>query len=174
MILRTCGLSVLLVLLSANCPPVSYAQVVEREGESHIAFIEDDNIAMNAAIDAARASLPHFWEQFANAAAIDEMHLLKVGLPTPEGDSEFIWIYPTDYDAESEEFQGMLMNEPFNLAGNLKIGDLVNFQDEQIIDWSYYEGEMRRGEFTTRVLIANMSSEEAEAYEGMLHSSPIP
>lgn len=174
MVLRVLTALAVAAFLASCFALASGAQVIVREDESDIVFAESGDTAMVAAIDAARASLPHFWDHYSNAESIDELHLLKVGLPTPQGGTEFIWIYPTDFDADSQEYEGILTNEPFNLAGNLKYGDFVNFSQDQIIDWSYFEGDRRRGEFTTRVLIAAMSPEEAAAYEGIFHESPLP
>lgn len=166
----------LIAVLIAGCLPLGAgAQLVEHEGPSDVIFIESGNAEMEAAIEEARATLPHFWEHYSATEDLSvEVHTLKVGFSTPEGDSEFIWVFPYDYDETAAEYEGILMNEPLNIAGDLHLGDAVWFAEDQIIDWSYDDGPARRGEYTTRVLIRGLSPEDAADFAGALHDNPVP
>lgn len=127
---------------------VLLALAVPACGQSDPPFIDvaEDDAAMNAAMDEARASLPQFWSRFdarGDGARTDFM--VKAGMPAAGGGVEHIWV---DLDGHTDgQVKGRLANQPL-------YGSPVEFSEAIVSDWGYSNGDVLYGHFTTRVLIA--------------------
>jgi uncharacterized protein YegJ (DUF2314 family) len=121
--------------------------------------------------DDARASLSFFWERFAEPFDGDFDFSLKAALPRRDGQAgaEDVWI---DYIARApDKIVGELANQPSSL-GDLQKGAIVEFQDNQIVDWAFFEGDRLLGHYTTRVLLPQMDSLQQEWLRAMLSANP--
>jgi uncharacterized protein YegJ (DUF2314 family) len=155
----------------ALMPAIAQAEP-EETSASDLVWGDDDDPALQRAYDEARGSLSHFWDVF-DARDHEEIEpLLKVGLPTNDNSLEYIWVYPLSRD--DGEYSGILANDPYNLKGDLQSGSEVSFEREDIADWTYWDGEKMRGQFTTRVLLVHMSEADAEEQRAILHDQPLP
>lgn len=134
---------------------VLLALAVPACGQSDPPFIDvaEDDAAMNAAMDEARASLPQFWSRFdarGDGARTDFM--VKAGMPAAGGGVEHIWV---DLDGHADgQVKGRLANRPLYLGADLEYGSPVEFSEAIVSDWGYSNGDVLYGHFTTRVLIA--------------------
>lgn len=124
-----------------------------------------------AAKDAARDSLPFFWERFAEPFEGDYDFSLKAALPRRDGRPgvEEAWI---EYIARApDKIVGELAAQPAHL-GDLKEGAIVDFQDSQIVDWAFFSGDQLLGHYTTRVMLPRLDSLQQEWLRAMLSPAP--
>lgn len=129
---------------------------------------------LDKAIADARASLPHFWEHASKFPGQEHWHIVKIGLPSTEGGNENVWIYTTE--KQGDDLKGVIVTQPESLVSGLRKGGKIEFKEADIIDWSYDEDGLRRGEFTKRAEFADLTPAEiAEAldYEA-IHPTPVP
>ncbi|WP_112309294.1 DUF2314 domain-containing protein [Pseudogemmobacter bohemicus] len=127
--------------------------------------------AMNAAIDAARATLPEFLAKAAAADLSSGDYRVKWARPTDEGNAatEHIWVVLTSVDPESVE--GTLASRPETFRG--ASGDAVRFAQSEISDWMLFRADgLIEGCYTTRVMLARMNEQDRESYEAQL--APLP
>jgi uncharacterized protein YegJ (DUF2314 family) len=130
--------------------------------------------ALDAAIKAARGSLAHFWDHASKFPGQEHWHVVKIGLPATGGGKENVWIYTTE--KLGSDLKGVIVTQPDGLASGKRKGDKIEFTEADILDWSYDEDGLRRGEFTKRAEFASMTAAEiAEEldYEG-IHPAPHP
>jgi len=129
---------------------------------------------LDKAIADARASLPHFWEHASKFPGQAHWHIVKIGLPSTEGGNENVWIYTTE--KQGDDLKGVIVTQPESLVSGLRKGGKIEFKESDVIDWSYDEDGLRRGEFTKRAEFADLTPAEiAEAldYEA-IHPTPVP
>lgn len=133
--------------------------------DRHMTYVAEDDVQVNAAMDEARKTLPYFWATKKVAAANTSDFDLKVGLPTPDGSKEHIWV--NNVERRGTEISGVLANNPADL-GDLKFGQTVTFTKEQISDWAFMRDGKLYGHYTTRVMFSMMSKEEATYVKSLL------
>ena len=129
------------------------------------------NKEFGEAVQAARASLPVFWQRLAENPGLAPGDTgLKVVFRTPEGGSEEVWLH--DIKRDGARIVGRLNYEPENLP-NLRRTNIVPVREADIIDWSFKEGRKRYGEFTTRVM-AKAHPEDSAKTLALLSDNPLP
>jgi uncharacterized protein YegJ (DUF2314 family) len=126
---------------------------------------------LSAATEQARARLPYFWEHFETPEVDEYDFSLKVAFPRRDGEAgvEDAWVENLARDVES--LKGELMVDPKYL-GDLREGAIVDFKEEQVIDWAFLRGEELIGHYTTRVLLPRMDAEQAEGLRSMFGENP--
>jgi len=129
---------------------------------------------LDKAIADARASLPHFWDHASKFPGQEHWHIVKIGLPSTEGGNENVWIYTTE--KLGDDLKGVIVTQPESLVSGLRKGGKVEFKEADIIDWSYDDGGVARGEFTKRAEFAGLTPAELEdeLYIAGLHPQPVP
>lgn len=120
-----------------------------REGEEKIARMSKEDRQMFAAIDAARKSLPQFFEAFAAPKPNQKHFLLKAAFIDQDA-IEHIWL--SDLDLKSTPPTGVVANEPSIQSVVYK--QRVPFEASEITDWMFYEDGCLVGGYTTRVMQA--------------------
>ncbi|SFK19984.1 YegJ family protein [Caulobacter sp. UNC279MFTsu5.1] len=163
----------LAALALGACGPAQTAPS-QGQGEGQAVAAEDqivnfgaDDAEMNAAIAAARKTLPVFWNHLRTKPG--EPSSLKVGLATSNG-HEHIWV--SDIEAKGDTITGRLANDPDNLPG-LKLGSPVTFTRAQISDWAYEKNGKLYGHYTTRIVIKHIDPAEAAQVRAMLSENPV-
>jgi uncharacterized protein YegJ (DUF2314 family) len=125
----------------------------------------------DAAVQAARASLPVFWEHLAeDGDAARNDFGLKVAFKTPGGGTEDLWLQ--DIKRQGPRILGRLNYDPQSVT-SLHRTDIVPIREADIVDWSFKEGRKRYGEFTTRV-IAKVHPDDAARTLAQLSDNPLP
>jgi len=125
----------------------------------------------NAAVQAARASLPVFWERLHDTPdSAPDTFGLKVSFKSPRGGNEEVWLQ--DVKRDGSRIVGRLNYDPEALP-RLHRNDIVPIREADIIDWSFKEGRKRYGEFTTRVL-AKIHPDESAKTMATLSDNPLP
>lgn len=134
---------------------------VEREGEPTIYKLNDEDKQMNVAIVEAIKSLDTFKfaiisnnKNFINFA-------LKKRFKTADG-GEHIWL--SDITVKNEEYSGIVNNEP-EYTNEVKLGDTVKIERENISDWMYIANGKVKGGYTIRVLRDKMDEEEKKKFD---------
>lgn len=149
-----------ILLIAAAC-----AAEPEVVGDGLINYAEDD-AAMNAAIAAARSSLPTF------VAALDDPanagFSLKLAMPTANS-VEHIWADVAERRPDGS-FVTYLANEPFEI--DYAYGDEVVATADMVSDWGYSRDGLLHGHYTTRVILPELDPAQAEALEAQL--APLP
>lgn len=137
-----------------------------------VEYFSDSDQAMNDAIAQARTTLPQFMAQLRRTPEGQRGGLsLKVGLDTPEGGREHIWIDTLRY--EGGTLVGNLANVPDRLPG-MSVGSRVEIEQERISDWMILSPRGIYGGYTMRVMIERMPPEEAVAYQRLLAPTLLP
>lgn len=124
-----------------------------------------------AAKDRAKASLTLFWEHFAEPAPDEYDFSLKAALPRRDGQagSEEAWV--ENVARAPDKIVGELAVQPRYLR-DLKKGAIVEFQNDQVVDWAFMRGDRLLGHYTTRVMLPRMDSTQAEWMRPLLSDKP--
>lgn len=136
----------LFILAIISCTVVFAGCDASRSGDP-VVQVDDDDAAMNTAIETARKTFGLFsanWKTMPNDAAS-----IKVGLPTTDGSLEHIWFTPTEIT--ELEITGVCGNNAANIP-DLKLGDSRTFKRSEISDWMILVGDKCYGGYTIRVL----------------------
>jgi uncharacterized protein YegJ (DUF2314 family) len=124
-----------------------------------------------AAREQARASLPFFWERFAEPADGEYDFSLKAAFPRRDGQpgAEEAWVH---YVARApDKIVGELASAPRHL-GDLTKGSIMEFQESQVVDWAFFQGDKLLGHYTTRVLMPRLDSMQADWMRSVLSDDP--
>ncbi len=126
---------------------------------------------MVAAKDKARASLALFWEHFAEPAPDEYDFSLKTALPRRDGRPGVEETWVENVARAPDKILGELAGQP-RFLGDLKKGAIVEFQNDQVIDWAFMRGDRLLGHYTTRVTLPRMDSMQAEWLRPLLSDQP--
>ena len=147
------------------------------QAQDPIIQFSDDDPEMQAAMAEAVRTLPRF---LVDALGPDGVSLegiaVKVSLVSdrtvPGMTDEIIWVAP--FARLDGGFAGLLANEPQALGG-LKAGDRVDFNQSQIVDWSFAgpDGKLY-GNFTTRVMLPHLSPADRASLTEALSETAVP
>jgi uncharacterized protein YegJ (DUF2314 family) len=129
---------------------------------------EQGDAAIVEAVAAARATLPVFWTVF-EARDADDFQL-KVGLTTPAGATEHVWIAPSA--REGGKVTGVLAVQPFDLD-DVDLGDEVVFDGDRISDWSYFKNGLLYGAYTQRAMLDRLPRDTWRELEAVLSPTPL-
>jgi uncharacterized protein YegJ (DUF2314 family) len=152
-----------LMLVAAWAAAVT-AQPVSAQGtEDRIISFSAADAEMNAAIAKGQATLPDFFEHFAQPAEDEAEFMVKYDI-VPGDDAEYVWA--SLQGRSGATLTGTLINQPEYTKDML--GDQVVIQQADVIDWAYRKGRVMQGSFTTRVMLAHMPEGEAAEYRDAL------
>jgi uncharacterized protein YegJ (DUF2314 family) len=159
-----------LALLIALSPVAALA-----EGDPTVTF-ETGDATMAAAVEQAKATLPLFMEKALDKEGYSvEGMFIKVAMPTVVADPsiENIWVGPFAM-FDPVNMAGLLANEP-NLMGDVHLDDRVDFTSDMIVDWSFVGPDgLRYGNYTTRVVVAQLPKDEAAPILASFPDNPVP
>lgn len=133
---------------------------LERSRRDEVVPMADNDPAMRAAFEKARAGLDGF------LALLDKpppgTRLFAVKLLVRDGDKgEYFWI--TDLERKGDRFTGRLNNTPRSVA-TVREGQIMEFGRSEIRDWMYVDDKRQRmvGNFTACALLTKESRKSAE------------
>ena len=132
-------------------------EIVEREGEPDVVFVDNNDNAMNIAVKYAQESLHEFNKAIQTQNPNFSNFALKQRFTTSDGNGEHIWIGEVEF--EDGKYFGIVDNIPFDVP-QIKLGDTIEVDKDNISDWMYYDKNIVKGGFTIKALRANMTSEE--------------
>jgi uncharacterized protein YegJ (DUF2314 family) len=134
------------------------------------AKFQDD---LSEASNKARAQIPYFWEHFLAPQAGEFDFSLKAAIPRRDGQpgAEDVWL---DNIAKApDKIVGELSIAPRYL-GPLATGAIVEFQENQIVDWAFWRGDRLLGHYTTRILLPRLDPLQQDFMRPLFEASPDP
>jgi uncharacterized protein YegJ (DUF2314 family) len=154
------ALAPLTVAMMLNVASSALAQsVLDKIERDETYWVKHDDPDMVAAKRKARATLPEFLALARAPHKSTSKFAVKVAI-RDKGIAEFFWIAP--FVEKDGRFSGQIDNEPDSVA-NVKLGDTINFGEEEIADWLYLDGTQLKGNFTLCVRLKRSPKSEAEA-----------
>jgi uncharacterized protein YegJ (DUF2314 family) len=126
---------------------------------------------LQAARDNARSQLSFFWKHFAEPGEGEYDFSLKAAFPRRDGQSGVEEAWVANVARAPDRIVGELAVDPRYL-GDLKKGAIMEFQENQVVDWAFFQGEKLLGHYTTRVLLPQMDSMQQEWLRAMLAENP--
>jgi len=159
-IVYAAGLLVLLGGLWFFSDSYSGGTFVERAKRDEISKVAKDDPHMAAAFRKARDTLPEFLA-LARAPRPTVDHLaVKVGIPTDGDGKEYFWISP--FEPRGGKYSGRINNTP-RAAKTVKFGQVIEFSQDEIVDWLYAENGKMIGNFTACALLKREPPDQVEA-----------
>lgn len=134
------------------CTAVSSAELIlDKSKRDAIATVQRGDPVMAIAYKRARETLPEFLALVRSPRPSIKGFSVKVPIPYGSGnDAEFFWISP--FEERDGKFRGRINNTP-RLAKSVKLGQIIAFEQEDIVDWLYHENGKMVGNFTACALI---------------------
>jgi uncharacterized protein YegJ (DUF2314 family) len=134
--------------------------LVERARRDEIASVRKDDPDMAAAFRKARDTLPEFLA-IARAPRPTITHMaVKIGISASDDSTEFFWLSP--FEPRGDKYAGRINNTPRTVK-TVKFGQIVEFAEDEIVDWLYTEGDKMLGNFTACALLKHEPPDQAEA-----------
>ncbi|WP_087017323.1 YegJ family protein [Thaumasiovibrio subtropicus] len=140
----------------------SFVWAVEDKIEDSVVFISEQDLAMQAAISQAQATLDNFFAAEANPPQGADDFRLKVLMRDAKDNAEHLWFMP--FKEVEGGFTGVLANDPHWLT-YLEYGQVYAFTREQITDWGYRLDGEQQGSFTICVLFETMDEQVVNQYK---------
>jgi len=150
-------LSILSFILTLSCN----TKKIERENEPDIYNVESSDIEMNEAIKKAQKTLDSFEIAIQNNSRVFTFFGLKKRFEE-NGNIEHIWI--GNIINSNGKFYGIVDNLPEKIT-NVKLGDTVEINKNEISDWMYVKNSKLHGGYTIRLLVKRMSESERQDFE---------
>ena len=135
--------------------------VLQKAERDEIAIVANDDPAMAAAMSKARATLGDFLKIAAAPKPSMENFAVKVAIH--DGDqNEYFWIDP--FKNDNGRFSGRINNKP-EMVHTVKMGQLIAFERDEIVDWMYMDGGKMKGNYTACALLKSAPKNEAEEFK---------
>jgi uncharacterized protein YegJ (DUF2314 family) len=133
--------------------------LVERARRDETAKVAKDDPDMAAAFRKARDTLPEFLA-LAQAPRPTITHMaVKIGIPDGDDHTEFFWLSP--FEPRSGKYTGRINNTP-RMVKTVKFGQIVEFSEDEIVDWLYTEYGKMHGNLTACVLLKREPPDQVE------------
>jgi uncharacterized protein YegJ (DUF2314 family) len=147
-------LSLLLIVFALGCG--------RGKVKDTIVMFKEDDPAMNAAMEQARASVRRdFIPVLKKPAPGCVAFSVKVAIK--DGDKvEVMWL--SNPTLEGDKFTGRIGNEP-GIVKNVKLGQTYSVPVDEIADWMYIENKRLVGGYTMRVMRDKMSPKERAEFD---------
>lgn len=135
---------------------------IERENEPDIYEVQSSDVEMNQAIENAKKTLDRFDIAFKNNSRVFTFFSLKKRFEE-NGNIEHIWIGNIQ-GFKDGKYKGVIDNLP-EIIKNVKLGDTVEINKNEISDWMYLKNSKLHGGYTIRLLVKRMSKSERNDFE---------
>jgi uncharacterized protein YegJ (DUF2314 family) len=160
-------LAVLIVLGCDRAQAPAAGETVRREGEPDVIGVAGSDVAMNAAMEQARSTLPDFARELASP---EEGAFYSIKARFEEGSAvEHIWL--VEVAREAGGISGVVNNEPLSIT-SVALGQRVTVPAESVSDWLIVRDGRYRGGFTIRALREKLSVEERRQMDAELGAVP--
>ncbi|MGC3991527.1 MAG: DUF2314 domain-containing protein [Chthoniobacteraceae bacterium] len=138
--------------------------VLHRDGDPDVIYVDSEDAEMNAAIAHAQSTKAEFLQTLQAAKPNQTDFSAKRPYLTNKGgtDREHIWVSNLSYDGKL--LHGTIGDDPVNIP-HLKLGDPVSFPPDELSDWMYLEDGKIVGGYTIRVLRKRMSPQDATDFD---------
>jgi|GEM_PF-2022555 len=121
----------------------------------------------------ARAHLNQFFDAVVGEDGVARKGAaLRIALMGDNGRIEEVWVTP--FARRDGYLIGVLSDEPQRIAAR-RSGDLVNFQSDDVRDWSFFGEDGRMyGNYTTRLMLSAVAPAQAAEIAALLSETPAP
>ncbi len=140
------------------------AEKIERAGEPTIYNVDTEDEEINEAIRKSRLTFGEFISAFKSKNSSQRTFAVKMPFATEYG-AEHIWL--TSLELKGDKLFGLVDNLPQSV-NTVRLGDLVEINEEKISDWFYIENDKLIGGLTIRVLRDRMSKSERKRFDRTL------
>jgi uncharacterized protein YegJ (DUF2314 family) len=155
----------LLVLLVVSSQAIfGQTEKIERAGEPTIYEVDGEDAEMDEAIKKSRLTFDEFLAAFKSKHPSQRNFSVKMPFATEYG-AEHIWL--TNMEIKDEKLFGIVDNLPQSV-NTVRLGDVVEIEEEKITDWFYIENDKLIGGLTIRVLRDRMKSSERKRFDRTL------
>lgn len=128
----------------------------ERENQSTVYNVENQDAEMNKVIIEAKQTLPEFYKALESRSADQDSFAIKIHFKV-NNDGEHIWI--NGLFKRNGEYFGVVDNLP-DLTKEVKQGDTIKIDSSRVSDWMYLDNGELKGGYTIRLLRTRMSEKE--------------
>ena len=156
-------LIILLVLLSQTILAQGDRES-QKSGEPTIYDIDSGDQQMNEAIRKSRLTFADFVAAFKTNKGSRRNFSIKMPFATEFG-AEHIWL--TNMELKGEKLFGIVDNLPQSVT-TVRLGDVVEIEENRISDWFYIEDDKLIGGLTIRVLRDRMSNSARKRFDRTL------
>jgi len=152
---------VLLAVVSYNFLDGPYASgtLMDKARRDDVALVEKNDPDMAAAFHKARETLPEFLALARAPRPTASKLAVKIAIPAGD-DDEYFWV--SQFAPRGDKYGGRINNTP-RAAKQVKLGQLVEFSEAEIVDWLYMEDGKMRGNFTACALLKREPADQLEA-----------
>ncbi|MEO8148324.1 MAG: DUF2314 domain-containing protein [Bacteroidia bacterium] len=152
-----CILILIVAMSSCNNPKTTKT---EKDGDV-VYGVSDEDKEMNDAIKKANETLNQFNHALKSNDSTYKYFALKTRSTTPNG-GEHIWV--SNIEIKDNDYFGVIDNLPQSTT-EVKIGDTIKIENNNISDWMYIESNKLVGGFTIRVLRTRMNETEKKQFD---------
>lgn len=150
-----------IMILLASISFIGLAAAQAQSPEAGCIYIEDNDKAMEQAVQRARIMVGQFIAAIKSPSK--SQRNFEVKKPIVEGDKvEHVWVRDVTYDGK--RFHGRVDNECVDVKG-VKLGDKISVAPEEISDWMFVEDGKLVGGYTLRELYKRLPSERQKEFE---------
>src|SRR5690606_33199292 len=146
-----------LVFIMIGCQKTD--EIVQRDNEPDIHVLQGGDVEMSHAIENARKTLDEFKSAIKSQNSDYYNFALKERFNTDDKGGEHIWISEIQY--YDNKYFGIVDGKPIS-TGEVKFGDTIEINFHNITDWMYFDKNIVKGAYTTKVLRQRMSQNERD------------
>ena len=155
---------IILLLLLSQTVLAQGDRESERTGEPTIYDIDSGDQQMNEAVRKSRLTFAEFIAAFKTNNGSRRNFSVKMPFATEFG-AEHIWL--SNMELKGEKLFGIVDNLPQSVT-TVRLGDVVEIEENKISDWFYIENDKLIGGLTIRVLRDRMSNSERKRFDRTL------
>jgi uncharacterized protein YegJ (DUF2314 family) len=138
---------------------------VDKRGSDSVINVKSEDEEMNLIIEEARGSIDKFLKELNNPDSLGKDFSVKYPFVTDPGSKsskEHIWL--ENIEKVNEKYYGIVVNDPFYIK-NMKYGDKVEFNINNVSDWKYIENGYLIGGKSIIYFYNRMSGSEKKDFE---------
>ena len=146
-----------LIFITIGCQKTD--EIVKRENEPNIHLLQGEDVEMNLAIDNAKKTIDKFKTAITSQNPDYYNFALKERFKTDDEGGEHIWISEIQY--YDNKYFGIVDGKPISTT-EVKFGDTIEVKFQNITDWMYFDKNIVKGAYTTKVLRKRISQNERD------------
>lgn len=128
--------------------------------------------SIEAAMAEAQTTLDVFWDHHDNRREGEDHFRLKVALPSDAYARDYVWVEYLQPAGETRWRASVGLEGGGN--DRFDTGRTVEFDETDIVDWSYSEGDRLRGAYTSRAMLDLAPNANVDSLRARYHESPTP
>jgi uncharacterized protein YegJ (DUF2314 family) len=154
------GRALLILIAALAIAPSDARTALEKAERDELIRIPEGDPDMAMAMRRARATLGDFLKLARKPKPSMTGFALKVGMEHRAG-VEYFWVAP--FEVRETTFVGRVNNELRDIR-HIKIGQMIEFTETEIVDWMYREDGKMKGNFTACALLKRETKASADAF----------